>query len=126
MKTDFKALSMDFSKRVISKYQEICCNRNDTTLANQLLRSGTAVGALFREAMYAESRADMIHKLRVALKECNESIYWIELLHCMGKLTESECASLKSDAESLLRVLIRMMAFKKFMPQKCDNSLPFD
>jgi four helix bundle protein len=99
MKTDFKSLSMDFSKRVISKYQEICCNRNDTTLANQLLRCRTAVGALFREAMYAESRADMIHKLCIALKECNESIYWIELLHYMGKLTESECASLKSDAD---------------------------
>lgn len=104
---------MDFSKRIISKCQEIGFNRYDAPLANQLLRSGTAVGALFREAKYAESRVDMIHKLHIALKECNESIYWIELLHHMGKLSDSEYESLTSDALCLLRILIRMIKTAK-------------
>ena len=76
-----KDKSFAFALRVVKLYQFLCKEKREFVLSKQLLRSGTAIGASVREAEQAESRADFIHKMSIALKEANESDYWIELLY---------------------------------------------
>ncbi len=72
--------SKDFALEVIRLCNEIKTNKKESILTNQLVRSGTSVGANIREAFYAHGRADFIARLHIALKECAESEYWLELL----------------------------------------------
>ena len=72
-----KDKSFAFSVRIIRLYQYLCREKKEYVLSKQLLRSGTAIGALIREAEQAESKADFIHKLAIALKEANETDYFI-------------------------------------------------
>lgn len=74
-------------------------------LSKQCLRSGTAIGALVREAEYAESKLDFIHKLGIAIKEANETLYWLELLFETKFIDADSFKSIKSDAEELLKLL---------------------
>lgn len=74
-------------------------------LSKQLLRSGTAIGALVREAEQAESKRDFVHKLAIALKEANETEYWLELLRETKYLTASAAESIISDNKELLKLL---------------------
>ncbi len=74
-------------------------------MSKQLLRSGTAIGALVREAQNAESSKDFIHKLSISQKECDESVYWLELLKATEYLNEQESESLIYDAIELLKIL---------------------
>ena len=67
--------------RVVKLYQYLCEQKKEFVLSKQLLRSGTSVGAMVRVATHAESKADFKHKLGIAQKEINESIYWLELLN---------------------------------------------
>ena len=71
-----------------------------------MVRSGTSVGALIREAEHAESRKDFVHKLTIGLKEINETIYWIELLFATEYINKRMFESMKSDAEEVLKMLI--------------------
>ena len=75
-------------------------------LSKQILRSGTAIGALIAEAKYAQSKADFLNKLMIALKETNETKYWIELLYSSEYLSEKMYHSLYPEVESLLKLLI--------------------
>lgn len=72
--------SKAFALKIIKVCNEIKREKWESVLTNQLLRSGTSIGANIREAMYAHSKADFIAKLQIALKECSESEYWLELL----------------------------------------------
>ena len=72
--------SKAFALAIIRVCNEIKSSRRESVLTNQLLRSGTSIGANIREAFYAHGRADFIAKLQIALKECSESEYWLELL----------------------------------------------
>jgi four helix bundle protein len=72
--------SKAFALHVIKVCNEIRSSKHESVLTNQLLRSGTSIGANIREAFYAHGKADFIAKLQIALKECSESEYWIELL----------------------------------------------
>ena len=72
--------SKEFALRIIRICNEIKSTKKESVLTNQLVRSGTSVGANIREALYAHGKADFIAKLQIALKECSESEYWLELL----------------------------------------------
>jgi len=72
--------SLDFSVLIVLFYEAFSKTRRDTTIAKQLLRSATSVGANINEAVYGNSKADFISKLHIALKETGESIYWLTLL----------------------------------------------
>lgn len=74
-------------------------------MSKQLLRSGTSVGAMVREAEHSESKADFIHKLSVAQKEINESIYWLQLLQATNYLNNDEFESVNTDAVELIKIL---------------------
>lgn len=80
-------------------------DKKEYVLSKQLLRSGTSVGAMIREAQNAESKKDFIHKLAIAQKECDESIYWLELLKETKYLTEEEFSGLDLDATAILKMI---------------------
>ena len=86
--------------------KHIQCSPKEYGMLNQVFRSGTAIGALVSEAMYAQSPADFINKLSIALKECNETIYWINLLKDMGYITDIEFDSIEKDCREILAILI--------------------
>ncbi|MFN5134091.1 MAG: four helix bundle protein [Chitinophagaceae bacterium] len=69
--------SFAFAKDIVSVYQFLVAERKEFVMSKQLLRSGTAVGALIREAQNAESKMDFVHKLGIAQKECDETLYWL-------------------------------------------------
>ena len=76
------------------------------SLTNQIFRSGTAVGALVREAEFAQSPSDFVNKLHIALKECNETFYWLNLLYDTGFISESQFKSMSDDNDELIAILI--------------------
>lgn len=99
-----KAKSFDFAVNVVHLYKRLI-EKNELILGKQLLRSGTSVGANIRESCNAESRRDFIHKLSVAQKECDESIYWLELLRKTEYIGEEQFSSLSNEANDILRIL---------------------
>lgn len=105
--------SFAFSVRIVNLYKHLCSEKKEYVLSKQILRSGTAVGALVREAQHAESKQDFIHKLSIALKEANETEYWLLLLHKTDFLQNSQFESLKIDIEELLKLLISIIKKSK-------------
>ena len=101
-----KVKSFDFAVRIIKLYKFLKKQHSEYELSNQLLRSGTSVGALIREAEHAESRKDFSHKLSISLKEANESIYWLELLYATEYINKKMFDSMLKDATELLKMLI--------------------
>lgn len=97
--------SFAFAIRIVNLFKFLSTEKREFVLSKQLLRSGTAVGALIREAQNAESKADFIHKLGIAQKECDESIYWLELLKETEFINKSEFESINESASELLRIL---------------------
>ena len=91
--------SKAFALEIIRICNEIKRNQKESILTNQLVRSGTSIGANIREAFYTHSKADFIAKLQIALKECSESEYWLELLiesgYCQNKVILQNCVELK-------------------------------
>ena len=105
--------SRAFAFRIVKCCEFLQSQRREYVLSKQLLRCGTAIGALVREAEYAESKADFIHKMHIALKEANETDYWIDLLLDSGYFSEEVGVSLQSDCRELLRVLIAIIKTTK-------------
>lgn len=97
--------SFSFGLRVVKACKHLCEEKREYVLSKQLLRSGTAIGALVREAEQAESKADFIHKLAIALKEAKETEYWIELLQQSGFFDDKGAKSLLSDLLQLIKLL---------------------
>ena len=97
--------SLDFSTQIVLFYEAFSKSKKDTTIAKQLLRSETSIGANINEAVYGNSKADFISKLHISLKETGESIYWLTLLK-RTKLIEYDFESLLGLAEEIKRMLI--------------------
>ncbi len=97
--------SFAFAIRIVNLFKFLSTEKREFVLSKQLLRSGTAVGALIREAQNAESKADFIHKLGIAQKECDESIYWLELLKETDFINQAEFESISGNAIELLKIL---------------------
>jgi len=98
--------SYDFAIRII-KCRTHLKKKNEYTLAKQLLRSGTAIGALVSEGRFAESKQDFSYKLQIALKEANESKYWLRLLKDTDILEPAIAESLLQDNEELINILVK-------------------
>lgn len=97
--------SLDFATQIVLFYETYSKSKKDTTIAKQLLRSATSIGANVNEAVYDNSKADFVAKLHIALKETGESIYWLTLLQ-RTHLIEYNYASLMNLAEEIKRMLI--------------------
>lgn len=101
----FITKSFSFAVSVVITYKFLVENKKEFVLSKQFLRSRTAVGALIREAQNAESKSDFIHKLGIAQKECDETIYWLELLKETDYINDSTFEELKSKATELLKMI---------------------
>lgn len=97
--------SMDFATEIVLFYEAFSKSKKDTTIAKQLLRSATSIGANINESVYGNSKADFISKLHIALKETGESLYWLTLLK-RTNLFEYDYIKLLSLAEEIKRMLI--------------------
>ena len=100
-----KDKSYVFALRVVKLYRYLC-EKHEYVLSKQMLRSGTAVGALVSEADFAQSKADFISKLSIALKEANETLYWFSLLKDSEYIDEKMFQSIKPDIEELIKLLV--------------------
>jgi four helix bundle protein len=105
--------SFAFALRIVKLYKYLCEEKREYVLSKQLLRSGTAVGALVREAEHAESRADFIHKMAIALKEANETQYWLQLLHQSDYINLQGYESISPDSEEIIRLLVAIIKTAK-------------
>lgn len=114
MKTEnvLKDKSYQFAIKVVRFYKFLIEQKKEFILSKQLLRSGTAIGALVEEANQAESKADFIHKLSIANKEANETGYWIRLLRDSGIIVEEGFPLLK-DCEELIKLLTAIIKTTK-------------
>jgi len=101
-----KIKSFDFAIRIVNLYKFLKKEYNEFIISQQVVASGTAIGALIREAEHAESTKDFLHKLNVGLKEANESKYWLDLLYATKFINKKMYDSLNNDCEELLRLLI--------------------
>ena len=112
--------SKDFALQIIKVCNEIKLSKRESVLTNQLIRSGTSIGANIREAMYAHGKADFIAKLQIALKECSESEYWLELLIESGyyedKRILEQCVEIK-------KLLISSINTAKNNLRKCASKV---
>lgn len=97
--------SFDFAVRIVKLYKHLIKNTKDYDIAKQLLRSGTSIGANVAEAQKAQSRADFTAKLFIALKEANETEYWIRLLYKTDYISEAEYKSISPDVNELISLL---------------------
>ncbi len=98
--------SKDFAIRIVNLNKHLRKYKQETVLAKQTLRSGTSIGANISESIYAQSKADFVTKLHIALKEASETEFWIELLADTDYISESEKMSLLKDCRELIKMLI--------------------
>src|SRR5688500_9964733 len=101
-KSVLKEKSFAFAIRCIKLYKYLTEEKREFVISKQLLRSGTSVGTNIREAQNAQSKADFIHKLSIAQKECDETLYWLELLRISQFILEEEFHSIYSEGSELL------------------------
>lgn len=108
-----KSKSFGFAVRIVKVYQYLCEQKKEFVLSKQLLRSGTSVGAMVREAEHAESKTDFKHKMAIAQKEINETIYWLELLKETEYLTSEQFESINSDAIEIIKLITSILKTTK-------------
>lgn len=108
-----KAKSFNFALRIIKLFQFLKDDKKEYVLSKQLLRSGTAIGALIRESEQAESKKDFIHKLAIAQKEANETDYWLELLFQSNYLNDTQFQYIKSNIIEINKILASIIIISK-------------
>ena len=104
--TVLESKSFAFAVRVVDLSKYLYSMHKEYVLSKQILRSGTAIGALIRESKYAQSRADFLNKQMIALKEANETDYWLELLYSSQYISKQMYHSIKPDIVEILKLLI--------------------
>lgn len=106
-------LSFNFSVRIVNFYKHLTESKKVYVLSKQILRSGTSVGANVRESIHAQSAADFINKLSIALKEADETEYWLELMYATEIISEDEFKSLSNDAKQIIDTLVKIIKKSK-------------
>ena len=100
-----KGKSKRFAVRIVKAFQYLCEEKKEYVMSKQILRCGTSIGANLAESVTAISRKDFLSKIYIALKECSETLYWLELLYETDYLSCSMFISMKQDCEELYRLL---------------------
>ena len=105
--------SYSFALRIIKLYKHLITEQKEFVLSKQVLRSGTAIGALVKEAEHAQSKADFINKMNIALKEANETEYWLMLLKDSDYLDEKSFSSIHLDSSEMIKLLASIVKTSK-------------
>ncbi len=95
-----------FTGRILKMHKYLLQEKGEKVCSSQVVRSGTSIGANISESRNAQSTADFIHKLSIALKEADETLYWLKSLHNGGYLNEKEFISIYNDADELVKMLV--------------------
>jgi|SRR5690606_9260565 len=117
-----KNISFGFAVRIVKLYRYLCEEKREFVMSKQLLRAGTSVGAMVREAEHAESKADFKHKMGIAQKEINETIYWLELLKETDYLTNEQFESMNNDAIEIIKLITAIIKTTKTNLTKTINN----
>ncbi len=110
--------SYSFALRIIKMHTWILSEKKEFVLSKQVLRSGTAIGALIKEAEHAQSKADFLNKMNIALKEANETEYWLMLLKDSEFILENEFDSMQNDCSELIKMLASIVKTTKIKLNK--------
>ena len=102
-----------FALRIVKAYKYLNQEQREFVLSKQMLRSGTSIGALVKEAEHAQSRADFVNKMNVALKEANETEYWLMLLKDSKYIDEKSFTSIHQDCSELIKLLVSIVKTSK-------------
>lgn len=113
-----KNKSFEFALEIIKLYKFLCEQKKEFVISKQLLRSGTSIGAMVRESEHAESKADFIHKLSIALKEANESEYWLELLVQSDYLNKESFGQINLQLTEILKLFTAIIKTSKNYERK--------
>lgn len=105
--------SYAFAVRIVNLYKYLAESKREFVLSKQVLRSGTSIGAMVKESEHAESKADFIHELSIALKEANETEYWLMLLKDTNYLNLLEYEGIKNDISELIKLLASIIKISK-------------
>jgi four helix bundle protein len=105
-KSPIKDKSFDFAVRIVKLHEYLRENKREFILSKQLVRSGTSIGANVSEAQRGQTKPDFYAKIAIALKEANETEYWLRLLHATGYLNHKEFSSLHSDVNEIISILV--------------------
>ena len=105
--------SFQFAIRIVRLYQYLRSKKKEFVLSKQLLRSGTSIGANVAEAQQAQSRADFLSKINIALKEAAETEYWLRLLRATDYMAEKEFRSIYDDCEQVKKLLVSIVKSTK-------------
>lgn len=108
-----KIKSFQFAVKVIDLYKYLTEEKREFVMSKQLLRSGTSVGAMIREAEYAETKKDFIHKMAIAQKEINETIYWLELLKETEYFEEERFQGINKAAIEIIKLITAIIKTSK-------------
>lgn len=108
-----KKKTFEFAIRIVKLYQYLTTDKKEFVLSKQILRSGTSVGAMVRVSEHAQSKADFIHKLSIAQKEINETIYWLELFQATNYLSSQEFESINENAVEIIKLITSIIKTTK-------------
>ena len=114
--------SLTFAVRIVNLSKYLRENKKEFTLSDQVLRSGTAIGAMICEAERSESTPDFIHKLKIAEKEANETLYWLELLKETQYVTQTEYNSINDNTIELIKMLVSSIKTARANYKQQQNS----
>ena len=118
-KSILKEKSFKFAARAVKFYKYMREKKKEYILSKQVLRSGTSIGAMIREAEYSESKIDFVHKLAVAQKETNETMYWLELLEATDYISKKDFENIYADATEILKIITSSInTVKSKLPKK--------
>ncbi len=98
--------TINFAVRIIKLYQYLCCEKREYVVSKQILKSGTSIGANVRESRNAQSRLDFINKLNIALKESDETAYWLEIMVKSNIMRIEQIENLNSDLSEITAILV--------------------
>ena len=101
--------SIDFSVRIVRFYRYLCEEKREFVLSKQILRSGTSIGANVSESKNAQTNPDYLTKMNIALKEADETQYWLELLFLSEYITKDEFQSLNNDMKEIIAILVSIV-----------------
>ena len=110
--------SYTFALRIIKLYKYLVAEEKEYVLSKQVLRSGTSIGALVKEAEHAQSKADFVHKMNIALKEANETEYWLMLLKDSGYIDENSFNSIHPKNIELIKLLVSIVKTSRLNNEK--------
>ena len=117
MESPIQSKSRSFAIRIIKCYNYLVSEKHELVMSKQLLRCGTSIGANTRESKNAQSRMDFLNKLNIALKEADETEYWLDLLHETKYLDDNMYESLLSDCKEIIAILVTIIKKLKEPPK---------